>query len=148
MFTSVEKPKEEQEEKFEEIKTPGKIPDVQNIAVEEAKEILEENKLRYKISGKGTIVQKQSPLPGKIAKEKDIVQLTLVDTSIVHRVVTVPNVCGMSIRQAMNTLTAKNVKVVFAGSGVVIRQTPTAGTALKNGMKVMLYCEPKTIALQ
>jgi hypothetical protein len=55
----------------------------------------------------------------------------------------VPDLTGLSLRQAMNRLTTLKLSPLVRGSGSVIAQIPVAGTPAARGMKVTLVCEPK-----
>ncbi len=55
----------------------------------------------------------------------------------------IPDVRGRSLRQAVNVLMNEKLVPVVNGSGVVVRQSPEAGQAVRPGMKVMLTCQPR-----
>jgi beta-lactam-binding protein with PASTA domain len=41
----------------------------------------------------------------------------------------------------------QNLDASIAGSGVVVAQSPTAGSQVKAGTRVRLRCEPRSVAL-
>jgi cell division protein FtsI (penicillin-binding protein 3) len=53
-----------------------------------------------------------------------------------------PDLVGRSLRQALGVLAAYDVEVAIAGRGVVVRQTPAAGTALTPGTACRLELSP------
>ncbi len=55
----------------------------------------------------------------------------------------VPDVCGQSLRRAIEILKVGKFEPVVVGSGIVITQIPEAGTHATNGMKISLICQPK-----
>ncbi len=55
----------------------------------------------------------------------------------------VPNVLGMTARQAVKTLTASNLEPALLGSGKVIGQTPPAGSSVRKGARVSVRLEAK-----
>lgn len=59
---------------------------------------------------------------------------------------TIPDVRGFSLRRAVNLLGAGRLVPVVNGSGVVISQSPPAGSSARPGMKVVLTCQAKSAA--
>lgn len=55
----------------------------------------------------------------------------------------VPDVCGQSLRRAIEILKMGKFEPVVNGSGIVITQVPEAGTYATKGMKISLICQPK-----
>jgi len=55
----------------------------------------------------------------------------------------VPNVKGLSVRQAVNLLMSKKYHPFVQGSGIVVQQEPEAGTPAKSGQNIVLVCQPK-----
>jgi PASTA domain len=53
-----------------------------------------------------------------------------------------PDLTGKSLRQALAALGALNLDVAVEGRGVVVRQTPPAGTPLAAGMSCRLELLP------
>jgi len=58
----------------------------------------------------------------------------------------VPDLHGMSVRSAINRLTAEKFDVAVVGSGVVVHQSPEQTHRLKTGERIVLICEPKPLA--
>ncbi len=50
----------------------------------------------------------------------------------------VPDVCGLSIREALTRLEGAGFNVAVSGAGMVRRQTPAAGTRARRGTRVIL----------
>ena len=55
----------------------------------------------------------------------------------------VPDLRGLSIRRAINSLTVQQLEAAVTGSGVVVAQTPAPGGQVRAGSRVMLRCEPR-----
>ncbi len=51
-----------------------------------------------------------------------------------------PNVCGMTLRKALTVLKTNKLSVKFSGSGIVVQQTPVAGSEIPFGSTVSLQC--------
>lgn len=109
------------------------LPDVRNKTVSEAKKILENIGLKCDISGSSdSIVSEQMPKPGTPLSSGSIVKLYSKGNEA--RVSsTVPDLKGMSLSQATNTLKSKNLNIKSTGTGKVISQDPIAGKSVEEG---------------
>lgn len=58
----------------------------------------------------------------------------------------VPNVCGLSIRRAIDVLTAYKLKPRISGSGTVVSQIPPPGAKINKDRTVKIICENKIAA--
>jgi cell division protein FtsI/penicillin-binding protein 2 len=123
------------------------IPDVRTLQPALAVKILESNGLKGTVFGKGEIVLKQSPEPGRKADRGDGVSLVLDGGPMAAKdgTILVPDVRSMSIRRAMNRLVADDFDVTVRGSGMVIQQIPPGGQRSRPGAKIVLMCEPKSM---
>ncbi len=124
-----------------------RVPDVRTINVTIAQKILEGHGLTVKTFGKGDVVFRQSPDPGKLAQRGDGVTLVLNSESVPQKdgTVIVPNLKGMSLRRAINLLVVDDLDVHIQGSGIVVRQDPSAGQRVRTGSTLRIECEPRTI---
>jgi membrane peptidoglycan carboxypeptidase len=125
------------------------VPDVRQVAVEAAKATLASYGFEVAMRGNGTMVRGQTPAPGKPLARGGVVTLTTVDGSagVPAGYTVVPNLRGLSARRALASLTVQNLDASIAGSGVVVAQSPTAGSQVKAGTRVRLRCEPRSVAL-
>ena len=109
------------------------LPDVRNKTASEAKKILENAGLKCNISGDSDdIVSDQVPKPGTALLNGAIVKV-YAKGSEARVSSTVPDLKGMSLTQAKNSLEAKNLNIKVNGSGKVVSQDPTAGTSVEEG---------------
>ncbi|MFA5834956.1 MAG: penicillin-binding transpeptidase domain-containing protein [Bacteroidota bacterium] len=124
------------------------IPDVANKEMDDAVASLKQSGLAAKVIGTGEEVVRQYPQAGKKVERGSIVQLMMNETeqTIAASALRVPDVRGLSVRRAVNKLAAEQYEVSIVGSGIVINQFPSPGTSMKQGTKVTIMCEPKTIA--
>jgi len=60
--------------------------------------------------------------------------------------ISVPNLLGMSVRQAMRSLSNLKMKFEISGSGIVFQQFPLAGTFVIAGTQIKLICKSEKIA--
>lgn len=123
------------------------IPDVAGNDAEEATALLKQSGLAAKVIGTGDDVLRQYPPAGTNVERGSIVQLMMSETegSGIAGDLNVPDLRGMSVRRAVNKLSAEHLGVSIVGSGVVTGQFPSPGTAMKSGAKVTIICEPKAI---
>ncbi len=123
------------------------IPDVAGNDAEEATALLKQSGLAAKVIGTGDDVLRQYPPAGTNVERGSIVQLMMSETegSGIAGDLSVPDLRGMSVRRAVNKLSAEHLGVSIVGSGVVTGQFPSPGTAMKSGAKVTIICEPKAI---
>jgi cell division protein FtsI/penicillin-binding protein 2 len=137
----------ESETKLAEEHRPGiTVPDVRSLQLTIAQKILQGFGLKTRTFGGGNVVVKQSPEPGKLIEQGDVVILALSDQHGAPNVgITVPDVRGMSIRRAINRLMIDELDAEIVGSGVVVQQSPAAGTTMRPGGRVRLVCEPRTL---
>ncbi|MBF8247609.1 MAG: Peptidoglycan glycosyltransferase [Bacteroidetes bacterium] len=124
------------------------VPDVRTLRKSLAMKMLETLHLKSQFVGKGDVVVKQSPEPGKHVERGEVVTLVLKNDRIASPdgKVSIPNVRGMSVRRAMNQLILEDLDVRVQGSGVVIRQSPAPGERVRPGSTVQLTCEPKHVS--
>jgi cell division protein FtsI (penicillin-binding protein 3) len=124
------------------------VPNVSHIQREIAEGILENSGLRVSVLGDGDIVYRQIPEAGKKVLRGESVQLILnqSNAAAVNGAIAVPDLRGMSVRRAINRLTAEKLDVTVVGSGVVVHHYPGANEFALPGTKVTLICEPKPLA--
>ncbi|MGA7159837.1 MAG: penicillin-binding transpeptidase domain-containing protein [Bacteroidota bacterium] len=126
----------------------AQVPDVSHLQRTAAEEILKSNGFRSSTVGDGDVVSRQVPEAGKEIGPGEIVQLILSQSSgtPLNGGIVVPDLYGLSLRRAINTLTAEKFDVAVVGSGVVVHQSPDSNTPAKQGERVILICEPKPLA--
>jgi len=106
---------------------------------QEGKAILEDLGLKVKIGGTGRRVWTQSPHPGEVLEPKAEVTLMLLDEG--KRFFRIPDVRGLSLREATRVLSDSLLASEIHGSGVVVRQDPVPGTEALAGTVCYLGCE-------
>jgi cell division protein FtsI (penicillin-binding protein 3) len=123
------------------------VPDVRMLQSLLAKKMLTNYGLNCQTFGKGNLVIKQAPEPGKKVEKDETVSLILNGESVASSdgMIAVPDVRGMSIRRAMNRLVSDEFEVKVQGSGVVTQQFPTAGERTRLGSSITLTCMPRSM---
>jgi membrane peptidoglycan carboxypeptidase len=118
------------------------VPDVRNVRVAAAREILGARGYVVEIRGEGNIVQSQDPGPGTMLKAGKTVSLNMAGKTNAPGYALVPDLRGLSIRRAINTLVMQHLDIIVAGSGVVTAQSPRPGEQVKLGTRVLVRCTP------
>ena len=114
------------------------MPSFVNKNIETVKTELSNNKMNYIIIGNGTKVVKQSPNKGDKITNKDKIYIITNDYEY-----KIPNVVGMSSKEAQTLLRLLGVKVKFEGSGYVNKQSIAPDTKITDGMEITLSLNPK-----
>jgi beta-lactam-binding protein with PASTA domain len=109
--------------------------------------VLKAHGFNIAMQGSGELVAEQHPAQDELAPRRSEVMVSLVritqDTT--RNMMRVPDVLGMSLRQAMTLVKGMNLDPSPAGSGVVVRQYPEAGTLVEPGTRCTLVGEAKRI---
>jgi beta-lactam-binding protein with PASTA domain len=114
------------------------VPGVRTLPLARAREALKGAGLRVRIEGNGERVLAQDPPAGGRTKRGTVVVL-----STRPRRDAVPDLTGLTVREALTTLAAYAVPVKVEGRGVVVRQRPAAGAPFARGASCVLTCEEK-----
>ena len=121
------------------------VPDVRNKTVTEAKKLLTDAGFECKIYCSGdqnsTLVADQNPKPGSQLSENSIIVLYGEgDTSATS--VSVPDLSGMNLSQAVSALRAKNLNISVTGSGIVTTQDYTKDELVQEGTIINVTLKP------
>ncbi|HVO76551.1 MAG TPA: penicillin-binding transpeptidase domain-containing protein, partial [Candidatus Bathyarchaeia archaeon] len=93
------------------------------------------------------IVYSQSPDPGTYLGRGEGIKLMIrAEEKGSETVQSVPDVGGLSIREARRLLLGCGLDCVVRGFGVVVRQEPTAGSLVARSARVVLVCNPRSVA--
>jgi cell division protein FtsI/penicillin-binding protein 2 len=123
---------------------PVTVPDLRLLPPAAAERELLDLGLRARIEGTGARVLAQRPPAGGAVELGASVELWLAapdDSS--GRVL--PDLTGLPVREALRRLTACRIQARLEGRGVVVRQSPAAGTPLPLADAVRLWCEPRLV---
>ena len=121
-----------------------KLPDVTNKTLTEAKKTLEN--LGYKVVCEDTknsnsiLVTEQVPLKDTEVLDGATVVL-YTEENTVRTSVTVPNLIGMTLSEAKQRLSEKNLNVLYSGSGKVVSQNIADGVSIEQGTVITLKLE-------
>ncbi|MBU7005642.1 stage V sporulation protein D [Phosphitispora fastidiosa] len=121
------------------------VPDVVNTALEDAQIILREAGLKARIEGEGSWINNQQPKAGaKIpAGSEVIIYLGQRGGNIPEgQERTVPDLTGMTMREAGQLLGSLGLQLNPEGTGIVVEQKLPPGTKLKSGEEVTVVFSP------
>jgi cell division protein FtsI (penicillin-binding protein 3) len=126
---------------------PIVVPDVVHMEKTEALKLLRDQKLQVNVIGSGDLVVNQFPEAGGKLMPSDIVRLiTDTNDSTAGGTPGTPDLTGLSLRRAVNELSADRLEAAVVGSGMVVRQYPAPGARIKAGTTVTIICQPKSLA--
>lgn len=112
------------------------VPNVVNKTITEAEKVLKNAGLNSVISCDGdknsTLVTTQVPEARTILL-KDSVVLLYGEENSTRTSVTVPDLTGMTLTKAKNTLKQKNLNITYSGTGLVSSQSIKKGTSVEEG---------------
>lgn len=125
------------------------IPNLINMRLKDAIEILNERKILYEIENDikenkidGKIISNQQPSPGSSLQEGGRLNLQVKDFYISSEAsMVIPNVKQLSLRKAINKLVSEGFTVDVSGSGEIIEIYPKVGTKVPAKSKVILFCK-------
>ncbi len=135
-------PKEELEEADqEEVVKRVEVPNVENLSLSEAEEILVNKGLKVKLEGEGDIIVEQIPNPGVVIDQRSTVILFFegAQKGTVRYRVTVPDLTGMRVRKAAELLSELGLKLKWHGDGQVIKQEPLSGEPVDSGQYITVW---------
>ena len=120
-----------------------RVPDVRLLGENEATKDLKKAGFDVRFSGVGSRVVSQEPAAGTTARTGTDVKLRLAEEDkLAGGEGTLPDLKGLSLRDALRRLSAMAVKATVKGSGVVAGQFPPAGSLVKRGDCCVLECRP------
>jgi len=120
------------------------VPDVVNYPADEACRIIKAAGLQCVTRGEGGLVRRQTPAPGATVAGGATVILDLEPAASRSGsgAVTVPNLKGLTIKEAGYVLEEIGLRLVPEGSGVAVRQSYSPGASVKRGAPVRVVFEP------
>ncbi len=118
-----------------------RVPLLAGLQYDAARKLLDEVGIDYSTKGTGSLVVGQDKTPGTGVERGSEVILTLggnVVAEDISEIQSVPDLTGLSMRQALATLTEYGFIPNMIGSGTVYAQFPRAGERLRRGQEVTI----------
>ncbi len=121
------------------------VPDICGSTPEQAKEILHARKISVEFEGEGSLIVNQSPEPGRIVEQGDVVIAYLQDYPKTNSdsIIVVPDVVNMPLRDAIVRLSRAGINFRIEGSGIVVAQSPRKDCAISREDVCVLLCKAK-----
>lgn len=118
-------------------------PTLRGLQSHKAKALLNNQQLDYETEGSGPWVVGQTPAGGTIMSRGDEITLTLASsmtrtdtTGLAQNYAVIPEVGGLSMRQAVHLINSQGFEARMIGSGTVYTQFPRAGDPMQKGRTV------------
>lgn len=121
---------------IEEEPKPVTVPEVVNLPLHEAVRSLRASGLGFTLRGEGDVVRAQVPQGGAAVLSGTRVVLQLKGVPGTETEVTVPDVTGLTIKDAAVLLEKVGLTMAPSGSGVARVQKPAAGTKVRRGQLI------------
>lgn len=120
------------------------VPNVVNYPTEEAIKSIKAAGLQYQTNGEGNIVYEQTPRAGARVKSGTTVILELQPAASPGNgdQVTMPNLKGLTIKEAGNLLEELGLRLLPEGSGLAVEQSVKPGSKVKAGTTIKIKFEP------
>ena len=117
-------------------------PDLRLLPPREAERRLADYGLHARFEGEGPRVLSQVPAAGQpVERGSAVLAYLAAPTDSLGR--SLPDLVGLTVREAMRRLTQRAVTVRISGSGIVARQEPAPGTKLPLNGPCRLWCSPR-----
>ncbi|MFZ5639898.1 MAG: penicillin-binding transpeptidase domain-containing protein, partial [Bacillota bacterium] len=121
------------------------VPDVVNTSLDEAHQILRQAGLKSRVEGSGNWVLNQQPKAGgRVNVNTQVILYVGRDTREIPagQEVTMPDVTGLTMREAGKLLGRLGLRMDPQGSGVAVNQKVAPGAKIKAGTAVTVTFEP------
>jgi membrane peptidoglycan carboxypeptidase len=122
------------------------LPDFTNRRRTAGEEMLRTLGLDAVWDGKGDFILNQMPPPGATVAQQAKVTLQLFEVNRAQQQLHMPNVVGLSLRQALQQLSLLGIDAHVSGAGRVMQQFPPAGTAVSSSLRCDLRCQARVSA--
>ena len=119
------------------------VPDLSGLDRSAALDLLQRRGLMAQSTGSGLWVRCHQPEAGALVPRGETIKLNLcTGKSGGSEKSQVPHVVGLTLREAIHQLQQRGLGVQVSGSGLVVRQTPKAGSPASAEVTCLLECEP------
>lgn len=142
------KPRYTDKEEEEFVKAEIILPEVRNMSVKEAAQILSDSNLQFNtepehFADENAQVVDMFPKPGAKIPEKSIILLYTKHNSSISMSVEVPDLKGKTIKEVNIILSNLGLKLKISGSGLASYQHPEAGTTVESGTIIGVEFKPE-----
>jgi len=126
------------------------VPDVTGRSAAISAAMLEKLGLKVASEGMGDFVLNQTPVPGSRVAPHTKVVLDLFEVEQARATATskMPNLVGLSVREALQRLNLLKLEALVRGSGRVVRQYPSSGASISPGARCEIECQPTVATIK
>jgi len=117
------------------------VPDVRGMKKADAEKVLKDQHLDAESDANGDYIVDMNPKPGYTVKEGSKIVLYTGSTPTYNKVVSVPDVTGLSRERAVSVFNSVGLKVEFDGEGMISDQSIEPGKEVEKGTSIMLHTE-------
>ncbi|QGT99130.1 Cell division protein FtsI [Peptidoglycan synthetase] [Candidatus Syntrophocurvum alkaliphilum] len=120
------------------------VPDVVNLPLAEASNIIQSRGLEVKVKGTGNIVWQQTPNPNTqiTSQSQVIIHLSPFEKDNESGEVTVPDLQGKSMKEVAKILSDLGLHLVPEGYGLTYDQSPNPGKVITRGSTIKVKFQP------
>jgi len=118
------------------------VPELRGLTTTAALAHLRNLGLNLKLAQEGQRVMKQDPLPGMIVPVGTIVTVEVGDFVAPTGQIAVPDVRGLSMRDASLSLARNGLRIIVSGTGLAVSQDPAPGTYVERETAVQVMFRP------
>ncbi|MEX2601107.1 MAG: penicillin-binding transpeptidase domain-containing protein [Balneolaceae bacterium] len=122
-------------------------PSVTGFRVEEAQQLLSNQRITWSTSGTGTRVVSQEPAAGDTVQpgSRMVLELSTFAPDSTGELVTVPDLRNKSIRQASSMLSDLGLQIQIIGSGTIYAQFPQPGESMRRGRTITVRGKARSL---
>jgi cell division protein FtsI (penicillin-binding protein 3) len=126
------RPIQEQEEDYQpQLAMIKELPDMSGFKVRNAVSLLEAKDIDYKLSGQGRVIT-------KVSMRDDELYLKKGNNDV--RMDKMPDLRGLTLREAAARLDHSRIRLLIEGTGIVKKQSVSPGTPIKRRIQLILSC--------
>lgn len=112
------------------------MPDLKGLTVDQAAEAVDTEGLLLRIVGEGNYIVNQTPKAGAQVPAQTQVVIYLHDGEGVPEKIQVPDLRGLTVKEAGEVLSWLGLHLKVEGSGIAVKQSPDPGTEVVSGAAV------------
>lgn len=122
------------------------VPNLIGLHPEAARHIAAARGLKFDMSGSGSVIEKHEPPAGVRCSRGVTLRVLALSQTKAAPTTAMPDVIGMTARQATRVLQAMNLQSKVTGSGIVLFQNPLPGQTVEPRSICMLSCAARKIS--
>ena len=118
------------------------VPELRGLTATAAVAHLRDLGLNLRMEQAGTMIVDQTPMPGAQVSAGTMVIVSLGEPPTIGTTVVVPDVRGLTMRDASLRIEGMGLRIIVEGTGIAVEQTPTPGMQVTVGTGVRIRFRP------